>query len=166
MEIVQEFASAELQRLPTDAFYFKLSRLTFTGQEELVHLTPSSFNALILHAEVTPKVFMLVKPKHQAKSDVGRGQRLVNSTGGGRLPIHVKLIDGQTQTFQMQSYDRVEQLAEAVALSQGIGADVVRLISKGRQLEADKTLSDYNIQSGDTVHFVKRLTGKTYRLFR
>ena len=42
---------------------------------------------------------------------------------------------------------------------EGTPPDLQRLISMGKQMENDSTMSDYNVQKGSTLHMTLRLLG-------
>lgn len=58
---------------------------------------------------------------------------------------------------QVETNDTVAILKQKVEVREGISPDQQRLIFGGRQIEDDKTMSHYGIESGATVILVLRL---------
>ncbi|EEU40028.1 ubiquitin, partial [Fusarium vanettenii 77-13-4] len=60
---------------------------------------------------------------------------------------------------QMSSSDTVLNLKLRIREEEGTQIHRQRLIFNGKQLEDERTLSDYSIGKGETVHMVMQLTG-------
>jgi len=75
------------------------------------------------------------------------------------MEIFIKTLTGKTITLDVDPDFTCFEVMEAARDRGGVPPDQQHLIHAGRPLEIDRTLADYNIQSGATLYMVLRLRG-------
>ena len=78
---------------------------------------------------------------------------------GASYEIIIKTLSGKTISIQISKYATSEELKYLIQDKEGISPDQQRFVFGGKYLEDGLMLSDYNIQKGDVVHLVLRLSG-------
>ena len=75
--------------------------------------------------------------------------------------VHMQLFvrTGTGKTMSLFYSESPEDIKAVVQEAEGIPPDKQRLLFDGQQLEDGRTLADYNIQQGSTLHLVLRLRG-------
>ena len=93
---------------------------------------------------------------------IGQGERVI--------PIVVKTLTGRAIGLYVTASSAISKVKARFQEKEGIPSHGQRLIFRGKQLEDDRTVSDYDIQVGSTLYlvlmqiFVKTLMGRSIDL--
>ena len=83
---------------------------------------------------------------------------LVLALRGGML-IKVKTLTGKEIEVDIEPTDKVTRIKERVEEKEGIPPPQQRLIFSGKQMNDEKTATDYKVQGGSVLHLVLALRG-------
>jgi ubiquitin-like protein Nedd8 len=75
------------------------------------------------------------------------------------MEIFLKFLQGTLIPICVQPDTSVLDLKKLVEATKGFPRDIVRLVTNGRQLEDEKSLQEYAVQGGCTIHVLQRLCG-------
>lgn len=73
--------------------------------------------------------------------------------------IKVKTLTGKEIELDIEPMDRVDRIKEKVEEKEGIPPPQQRLIFAGKQMNDEKTASEYKVVGGSVLHLVLALRG-------
>ena len=85
-------------------------------------------------------------------------QEKVLSVRGG-MQVQVQTFNGNTITVECEPDESVESLMSKIQAKEGVPPGQQRIVFDGKQLDALKSLSDYDIDDDSVLHLVLRLRG-------
>jgi len=118
--------------------------------------------AMITEYKKKDPLIHLLATKTNRSWDGLRGQPLKDFLPPGCFEICVKTLTGKSVPLKILADYDIEDVQNLVGQSEGIPNNQQRLIYAGKQLEDGRTMRNYNIQKGSTIHLVLRLRGGMY----
>jgi len=83
----------------------------------------------------------------------------IMETNDEEISVFIKQITGDSTLIKCSPTANILKLKELISKKLNINANSQRLMYLNKQLEDDKTLDYYDIQSNSTIHLILRLHG-------
>ncbi len=75
------------------------------------------------------------------------------------MQIFVKTLTGRKRAFSFKPEVTILTVKQHIQETEGIDTKQIRLIYAGQRLDDTKTLAQYNVAAGMTIHMVLQLRG-------
>jgi ubiquitin len=75
------------------------------------------------------------------------------------MQIFIRGIEGGIMAIEVEVFSTIFQVKEYISSQEGISPWDLRIIFAGKELQNDRTLSDYGIQKESTFYIAVRLLG-------
>jgi ubiquitin-small subunit ribosomal protein S27Ae len=75
------------------------------------------------------------------------------------MQLFINTLSGNTIVIDVAPSETIADVKNKIMAKEGIQSDQQRLIYAGKQLEDQRTISDYSILTGSTIHLILRLRG-------
>ena len=84
---------------------------------------------------------------------------MVAEPGNTGEQILIKNLKGKTITLDIEKSDTIEEVKKKIQSKEQIPHDQQVLTYKGKNMDDDKSIDDYDIKKGDMIHLSSRLKG-------
>ncbi|EAX92125.1 Ubiquitin family protein [Trichomonas vaginalis G3] len=75
------------------------------------------------------------------------------------MQVLIKKIIGNPVAYEIDNYDRVEDIKAKIQAQEGVPLNQQDLIYSGMRLINGSTIQDYSLKRNDTIHLIIRMTG-------